>query len=46
MPAEGNVKKGTSQFMRQGHTTVDAFGANVSADAKGAAGAPAKEIKP
>lgn len=46
MPAEGNVKKGTSQFMRQGHTTVNAYGANVSADAQGVAGAPAKEIKP
>ncbi len=46
MAAEGNVKKGTSQFMRQGHTTVDAYGANISADAKGAAGAPPKEVKP
>ena len=46
MPAEGNVKKGTNQFMRQGHTTTNAYGANITIDAKGAAGAAPKEVKP
>jgi hypothetical protein len=46
MSAEGNVKKGTKQFMRQGHTTVNAFGANVTIDAHGTAGETPKEIKP
>ena len=46
MSAEGTVKKGTKQFMRQGHTTVNAFGANISIVARGTAGEDPKEIKP
>ena len=46
MPAQGNFKKGTNQFMRQGHTTVDAFGANINSTAPGKAGEAAKEVKP
>lgn len=46
MSADGNVKKGTNQFMRQGHTTVNAYGANITNDARGAAGETPKEVKP
>lgn len=43
--AENVPKKGTNQFMRQGHTDGP-FGNNVTMDAKGQAGATPKEIKP
>lgn len=46
MPAQGNFRKSTNQFMRQGHTTSVAYGNDINADAKGQAGAPAKEVKP
>lgn len=46
MPATGNFKKGTNQFMRMGHTTSKANGQDYMADARGEQGAPAKEIKP
>lgn len=42
-PSSG--KQGTDKFMRQGHTTTNAFGANVNATAKGAAGASPRELK-
>lgn len=46
MPAQGNFKKGTNQFMRQGHTTNSAYGQDINATAKGQAGEAAKEVKP
>lgn len=46
MPAQGNFKKGTNQFMRMGHTTSTPYGNNVNSDAKGDAGEAAKEVKP
>ena len=46
MPAQGNFRKGTNQFMRQGHTTSAANGQNINADAKGQMGEAAKELKP
>lgn len=45
MPATGNVPKGTKQFMRQGHTTVDAFGANVDHTPKGKVNDSPRELK-
>lgn len=38
-------RKGTNQFMRQGHTAGQ-YGNDPSTDAKGKAGQPAREIKP
>lgn len=46
MPAQGNFKKGTNQFMRQGHTTNSAYGQNINSTAGGQAGEAAKEVKP
>lgn len=46
MPAQGNFKKGTNQFMRMGHTTSSANGQDYLNDARGQQGQPAKEIKP
>jgi hypothetical protein len=46
MPAESVPKKGTNQFMRQGHTATDAYGNNPSSDAKGKAAQPPRELKP
>lgn len=46
MPAQGNFKKGTNQFMRMGHTTSAAYGNNVNSSASGQAGEAAKEVKP
>ncbi len=46
MPAQGNFKKGTNQFMRQGHTTVDAYGQNHLSQAHGKAGEAPKDVKP
>lgn len=46
MPAEGSFKKGTKQFMRQGHTEKDAFGSNTSAHGQGKVESSPKEIKP
>ena len=45
MPSQSTSKKGTNQFQRQGHTQ-NAYGNDPGLDAKGKAGAPAKEIKP
>jgi hypothetical protein len=39
-------KRGTNQFMRQGHTASNAYGNSPSTDAKGAAGASPKDLKP
>lgn len=39
------TRKGTNQFMRQGHTS-GTYGNNPSIEAKGQAGQPAKELKP
>lgn len=38
-------RKGTNQFMRQGHTANE-YGNDPSIQAKGKQGAPAREIKP
>lgn len=46
MPAQGNFKKGTNQFMRMGHTAKDAYGANYDIDRYGKAGEAAKDVKP
>jgi hypothetical protein len=46
MPAQGNFKKGTNQFMRMGHTTSDANGQNINVVAAGSQGQAAKEVKP
>lgn len=46
MPSPVNVKKGTNQFMRQGHTSGPAFGADPQITASGKAGATPKELKP
>jgi len=46
MPAQGNFRKGTNQFMRQGHTVSNAYGKNHNSTASGQAGAPAQEVKP
>jgi hypothetical protein len=46
MPAQGSVQKGTRQFMRQGHTEVNAFGAATNRQGQGVAGTDPKEIKP
>lgn len=46
MPSPVNVKKGTNQFMRQGHTTADVYGTTINLEAKGKAGAKPKEVKP
>lgn len=43
--AESIPRKGTNQFQRQGHT-AGPYGNEPSKDAKGQAGAPAKELKP
>lgn len=46
MPAQGNFKKGTNQFMRQGHTTADVYGSNINAEPIGKANQAPKEVKP
>lgn len=46
MPAQGSVKKGTNQFMRQGHTVSSANGQDYNGQARGQQGEPAKEVKP
>jgi hypothetical protein len=45
MAAPVNTKKGTNQFMRQGHTAA-MYGNDPAIDAKGQISAPPKEIKP
>lgn len=46
MPAQGNFKKGTNQFMRMGHTTSRPYGNDINFVPTGDAGQPAKEVKP
>jgi hypothetical protein len=46
MPAQGNFKKGTNQFMRMGHTTSRANGNEIGIDAIGPQAEAAKEVKP
>jgi hypothetical protein len=46
MPGEQIPKKSTNQFMRQGQTSTAAFGNDPSTEAKGQAGAAAKDLKP
>lgn len=45
MPAQGNFKKGTNQFMRMGHTTNAANGQDINADVFGQQADPPKDLK-
>lgn len=45
MASPSPSKKGTNQFMRQGHTTNE-YGNDPSIQPKGKAGNPPKDIKP
>jgi len=46
MPSPVNVKKGTNQFMRQGHTSAPVLGTDPQITASGKMGQTPKELKP